>query len=128
MSNKSRVEDTILEAIKTAYGLALASASTEEQKKGIDNFYHIHLNSLWYQIPTWLDQEREKAVRQTEARVRFEISKQAPEVTNENWEDYDRFINSIWLYWAIENNIKYDRLQDKFVPSELKTGNREEEA
>ena len=61
MSNKSRVEDTILEAIKTAYGLALASASTEEQKKGIDNFYHIHLNSFWYQIPTWLDQEREKA-------------------------------------------------------------------
>lgn len=52
----SKLDEKILKAIKTAYELALASASTEEQKKGIDNFYHIHLNPLQFQIPTWTEQ------------------------------------------------------------------------
>jgi len=50
------LDEKILEAIKTAYDLALASASTEEQKKGVDNFYHVHLNPLQFQIPTWTEQ------------------------------------------------------------------------
>ena len=116
MSNKSRVEEIIKSVRERAYGA------------GYDGFFEseVEIDDSIKTILKMIDQEREKAAKETEARVRYEIGKQAPDVTNKNWEDYDRFINSIWLFWAIENNIKYDSVQDKFVPSELKTGNREE--
>lgn len=51
--NETTVSEQVLKAIETAYKMSLASAENDEQKKGIDNFYHIHLNSLWYMIPKW---------------------------------------------------------------------------
>lgn len=90
MSNT--LDEKILKAIKTAYELALASAPTEEQKKGIDNFYHIHLNPLQFQIPTWTEQAIEAYIAEKQKELTQDLMNKAISFTANN--DAGYFINS----------------------------------
>lgn len=67
---EEELEKKILTAIKTAYELALAS-NDSDQKKGIDNFYHIHLNPLQYQIGSWIRELEERNQLRAEQRERL---------------------------------------------------------
>lgn len=59
---------------------------------------------------------------EAEALVRYRIHTSAPSVENRNWQDYDAFINRIWVKWAVENRarIKADGSAE-LTNKELKT-------
>lgn len=38
-----------------------------------------------------------------EVEVRYNIHKEAPPLSNREWQNYDRFIVNIWMIWAMKN-------------------------